>query len=86
MDIKEQKEKIDKIKNIKELNENSNTTEFKETINTNEVARLCNINDSLLKIVEKELKKGKAPSKEILDTIQTSLIITTALPWSKYNI
>ena len=77
MDIKEQKEKIDKIKNIKELNENSNT---------NEVARLCNINDSLLKIVEKELKKGKAPSKEILDTIQTSLIITTALPWSKYNI
>ena len=60
--------------------------EQKISINKNEVERLYKINDNLLEIIEKELEKKEVPSKEVLDTIQTTLIITATLPWSKYNI
>lgn len=59
---------------------------IESAINKSEVERLYEINDNLLEIIEKELEKKEVPSKEVLDTIQTSLIITATLPWSKYNI
>lgn len=78
------KETLKKIDNLKSLSEES------ETINTdekkNEIERMCAINDRLLEIIEKELEKEKVPSREVLDTITTTLTITAALPWSKYNI
>ena len=51
-----------------------------------EVERMYAINDRLLDLAEKELRKNKVPSKEVLDTIKLSLAITAALPWSKYDI
>lgn len=80
----EEKKTLNKINDIKTLNEETKT--IKSCSNKNEVLRLYQINDKLLNIVEKELKKETVPSKEILDTITTTLTITAALPWSKYSI
>lgn len=86
MDIKEQEKIISKIKDIKDLNNSKENAEITNSINKSEVQRLYEINDRMLELVEKSLKNEKVPSKEVLDTIQTSLIITATLPWSKYNI
>lgn len=86
MDIKEQEKIISKIKDIKDLNNSKENAEIINSINKSEVQRLYEINDRMLELVEKSLKNEKVPSKEVLDTIQTSLIITATLPWSKYNI
>lgn len=86
MDIKEQEKIISKIKDIKDLNNSKENAEIRNSINKSEVQRLYEINDRMLELVEKSLKNEKVPSKEVLDTIQTSLIITATLPWSKYNI
>lgn len=51
-----------------------------------EVEQIYSINKKLLKIIENNLNEKEVPSKELLDTITTSLTITAALPWSKYNI
>lgn len=86
MEIKEQEKIISKIKDIKDLNNSKENAEITNSINKSEVQRLYEINDRMLELVEKSLKNEKVPSKEVLDTIQTSLIITATLPWSKYNI
>lgn len=86
MDIKEQNEIFKKIENIKDLQNINEIENIESAINKSEVERLYEINDNLLEIIEKELEKKEVPSKEVLDTIQTSLIITATLPWSKYNI
>lgn len=51
-----------------------------------EVEQIYSINKKLLKIIDNNLNEKEVPSKELLDTITTSLAITAALPWSKYNI
>ena len=51
-----------------------------------EVEQIYSINKKLLKIIDYNLDERKVPSKELLDTITTSLTITAALPWSKYDI
>ncbi len=76
MEVREQKEVLDKIKNIKELNSKN------ELYKVNEIIQLADINEKLLKIIKKELETEKVPSKEVLDTIQISLIISAVLPWN----
>ena len=51
-----------------------------------EVEQIYSINKKLLKIIDNNLNEKEVPSKELLDTITTSLTITAALPWSKYDI
>ncbi len=51
-----------------------------------EVEIMYSINKKLLKIAEKQLEKEEVPSREVLDTIQLALTITSALPYSKYDI
>lgn len=51
-----------------------------------EVEILYSINKKLLKIAERQLEKEEVPSREVLDTIQIALTITSALPWTKYDI
>ncbi len=51
-----------------------------------EVEQIYSINKKLLKIIDNNLNEKEVPSKELLDTIKTSLTITAALPWSKYDI
>ena len=82
--MEEIKKELKKIDNIKSLNEHSE--EIGNYANRNEVERMHEINNKLLSIAEKELNKGIVPSREVLDTITTALIITAALPWSKYSI
>lgn len=48
-----------------------------------EVERIYSINKKLLSVVEKELENNKVPSKEVLDTIKLSLMITAALPFKE---
>ena len=48
--------------------------------NKSDVEKIYDINDKLIKIVNKELEKEEVPSKEVLDTIRTILCITAATP------
>ena len=79
-------EVLKKIKKIKDLDETSQTEVMQDINKKSEIQRLYDINNTLLDIAEKELETRKVPSKEVLDTIQMALIISAALPWSKYNL
>lgn len=68
------KETLDKIETIKELNDND-----KELFKVNNILELYEINEKLLKIINRELEKEIVPSREVLDTIQILLIISAVL-------
>lgn len=53
--------------------------------NKSNAERLYLINETLLQIAEKELENKKVPSKEVLDTIKLSLVISASFPWSKFD-
>ena len=75
MEIEEIGKKINKVAGAKEIfNEENQRLDDIATDKMNE------INHRLLDIVANELKNDKVPSKEVLDTLHTSLILTAALP------
>lgn len=63
--------KIEKIREIKDVD--------KELFKVNDILELYKINEKLLEIANRELDKNIVPSKEVLDTIQLSLIISAVL-------